>query len=353
MKIMLTILVVCLALSNLFAQTACKVSIAFTKNNANPVSYTFATDPALAGAKFYWTFGDNGVSDSPAPTHAYAKADSYLVTVKVTSGNTVCTGELKTVFEAGILSTLPACKGPFSLLLFDPTDNKCNGSATVKLLDEAGKEIPNVRYNWSDGRSGSSVGTLCPDKIYTVQAIVENVCQKNSSFTLLSKPIWYTTSLNGVNNFTVVAPVDGVQYEWNFGNGIVLTGPVVNYNFQNDGVYDVQLKAVGLNGSSAFTQQVVVSKSIAKTDLLSNSDLQIYPNPVKEILRVDFKNASEGNLTIEIKNLSGQSVYLKQFSNDGSSHADINIQELKSGLYVLRISNEQHVIGERKFIKAN
>jgi len=250
-------------------------------------------------------------------------------------------------------TTLPNCKGPINLLLFDPTNNLCNGSATVKLLDEAGKEIPNVKYLWSDGRTGSSAGTLCPGKLYTVQATIEKVCQKTTSFTLLSKPLWQSTSVGGVNNFTVLAPVDGVQYEWNFGNGVTKIGPSVSYNFQKDGIYDVQLKAVGLNGVSESTKQVVVMKSIATTDIINKSEIDLYPNPAKEIIRVDFKNPAEGTLKVEIKNISGRSVYIEQITNDGSSHADINIQNLNSGIYVLRISNDQRIIGERKFIKAN
>ncbi|MCK9412618.1 MAG: PKD domain-containing protein [Prolixibacteraceae bacterium] len=413
----------------------CTVKIVSMRNSTTPASYTFKTDPQTSGAKYYWTFGDNTLSDSPNPSHTFSKAGTYSVVVKVVSGDKTCTGELKTTFDGSTLpptlvthtgrgkvsslssvtgcnlvittlennvrlipanitpnfilkegqyveftyqkyaekittckegadikiltikeisvTTLPNCKGPINLLLFDPTSNLCNGSATVKLLDEAGKEIPNVIYLWSDGRTGSSAGTLCPGKLYTVQATIENVCRKTTSFTLLSKPLWQSTSVGGVNNFTVVAPLDGVQYEWNFGNGVTKIGPSVSYNFQNDGIYDVQLKAVGLNGASESTKQVVVMKSIATTDVINKSEVDLYPNPAKEIIRVDFKNPTEGILKVEIKNISGRSVYIEQITNDGSSHADINIQNLNSGIYVLRISNDQRIIGEKKFIKAN
>jgi len=415
--------------------TACIVKIISIRNSTTPASYSFKTDPQTAGAKYYWTFGDNTVSDSPNPSHTFSKANIYSVLVKVSSADKTCTGELKTTFDGGtvtpttvtykgrgkvtslssvtgcglVITTmennvrlipakisvnfllkegqyveftyqkyaekvttckegidiniltikeitttiLPNCKGPINLLLFDPTNNLCNGSATVKLLDEAGKEIPNVKFLWSDGRTGSSAGILCPGKLYTVQATVENVCQKTTSFTLLSKPLWQSTSVGGVNNFTVVAPVDGVQYEWNFGNGVTKNGPSVSYNFQNDGIYDVQLKAVGLNGVSESTKQVVVMKSIATTDVINKSEVDLYPNPAKEIIRIDFKNPAEGTLKVEIKNLSGHSVYIEQITNDGSSHADINIQNLSTGIYVLRISNDQRIIGEKKFIKSN
>jgi hypothetical protein len=70
-------------------------------------------------------------------------------------------------------------------------------------------------------------------------------------------------------------------------------------------------------------------------------------------LRIDFKDSSEGILTIEIRNLAGQAVYTEKLTNDGSSHADINIQNLRPGMYILRVSDEKQIIGDRKFIKTN
>jgi PKD repeat protein len=415
--------------------TVCNVRIVSTKNSTTPASYTFKTDPINTSSRYYWTFGDNTVSDSHAPTHTYSKAGAYLVKVKVTATDgKICYGELNAQFDGGVVTppvvtltgkgkvtnlssatgcglvittdagirlipatiktdfvlkegqnveftyekyaekvtsckegadikiitikeivatTLPSCKGPINLTLYDPTDNKCNGGAKVKLLDENGKEMTNVKYIWSDGRSGSSVESLCPEKLYTVQAIVEHVCQKYTSFTLLSKPIWQTKTTNGQNNFTVLAPVDGVKYEWNFGNGISKTGAAVTYNFQKDGIYDVQLKAVSLNGTSEYTQKVLVLKSIATTDIISKPELEIYPNPVKEVLKIDLKNLPEGDLTAEIRNIAGHSLFIQQINNDGSSYAEINVQSIKAGLYVLRVSNGQHLVSERKFLKAN
>jgi len=331
----------------------CTVKILSTKN-AEPGSYSFRLDGATTYAKYYWKFSDNSaVSDAPSPKHIFAKSGTYKVYVQATGADgKTCAGELSAQFEGIPVAELPNCKGSINLLLLDPTDNLCNGSATVKLLDEANQEIPNVKYLWPDGRTASSVKELCPGKLYTVKATVEGVCKKITSFTLLAKPVWQATTLNGQNNFTVIAPLEGVQYEWNFGNGITKTGTSVNYNFQQDGVYDVVLKAVSTNGTSESLKQIVVANKMTATSVLHEIELGVYPNPAKEILRVDLKNPAEGGMTLEIKDISGHSVYLEKFANDGSSHTDINIQNLKAGIYLLRVVNDKGVIGERKFIKA-
>ena len=338
--------------ANTLTNAGCKFDLVIKPKEATPNTFLFYAICPVDIKTFKWSFGDGKTSDARNPEHLYEKSGIYEVTCTIATA-TGCS-ETRTVKQNVTASTsLPNCNGPINLLLYDPTDIKCNGSATVKLLDETGKEITNAKYIWSDGRSGSSVVNLCPEKLYTVQAIVENVCQKNTSFTLLSKPIWRTSTINGQNNFTVIAPIEGVRYEWNFGNGIVMTGAEVNYNFEKDGVYDVQLKAVSLSGFSEYSQPVVVMKNNAATDIINTSELEIYPNPAKEILRIDFRNPTEGNLTIEIRSIAGQSVYIKELNNDGSSHADINIQNLKSGIYVLKLFNGQRLIGDRKFIKAN
>ena len=331
----------------------CNVKIISTKNS-EPGSYTFKVDGTQTYTKYNWKFSDNTISDAVSPKHTFAKGGTYKVYLQVTGADgKICIGELSAQFDGVPVAELPNCKGAFSLLLLDPTENLCNGSATVKLLDEANQEIPNVKYLWPDGRTSSSVKELCPGKLYTVKATVEGVCKKITSFTLLAKPVWQASTLNGQNNFTVIAPLEGVQYEWDFGNGITKTGTSVNFNFQQDGVYDVVLKAVSTNGTSESLKQIVVANKMTDTSVLQEIELGVYPNPAKEILRVDLKNPAEGVITLEIKDISGHSVYLEKLTNDGSSHTDINIQNLKSGIYLLRVVNEKGVIGERKFIKAN
>ncbi|MBV5312675.1 MAG: PKD domain-containing protein [Prolixibacteraceae bacterium] len=298
-----------------------------------------------------WKFGDGKTSDAKNPEHVYEKTGTYEVTCTITTA-AGCTATRTTKYTV-LTSPLTTCKGAVSLLLFDPTDNQCNGKATIKLLDENAKEIANVSYLWSDGRTGTSIENLCPDKTYSVQAIIEGVCQKNTSFTMLSKPVWRASVLNGQSNFTVIAPKEGVEYEWSFGDGIKLKGAEVTYDFATDGIYNITLKAVSGSDSSEYSQQVVVMKSVTGTNIINKSELEIYPNPVKEMLKINFGNPVEGNLNIEIMNIAGQRAFAQQLKTDGLNQATINVQHLKSGIYFLRLTNGKYLITDRKFIKAD
>ena len=327
----------------------CKFDIVVKPKEATPNTFLFYAVCQAEIKTWKWNFGDGKGSDLKNPEHLYEKTGIYEVSCTITTG-AGCT-ETKIIKHTVSPAPLATCKGAINLLLYDPTD-KCNGKATVKLLDEKAVEIKDVKYLWSDGRTGSTVENLCPDKPYTVQAIIEGVCQKNTSFTMLSKPIWRVTVVNGQNKFSVISPKDGVLYEWDFGDGKVHAGSDINFNFESDGIYNVILKAVSGGDFSEYSQQVEILKSVTSAEIIKKPELEVYPNPVKDMLKINFGNPVEGTILIEIMNIAGQRTYSQQIDAEGFSQTAINVQHLKSGIYFLRVTYGKYPFADRKFIKA-
>jgi PKD repeat protein len=170
---------------------------------------------------------------------------------------------------------------------------------------------------------------------------------------MLSKPAWRVTTANGQSNFSVISPKDGIAYEWDFGNGMVIKGTEINYNFENDGIYNVTLKAVSGGDFSENTQQIEVLKSVTSIQNIEKPQLEVYPNPVKNILKINFGNPVEGTIHVEIMNIDGQRTYSQQITTDGFSQTAINVQHLKPGIYFLRVINESKPFADLKFIKAD
>lgn len=331
--------------------TECKFDLVIKPKEATPNTFLFSTVCPVEIKTWKWNFGDGKTSDAKNPEHAYEKAGTYEVSCIITTASG-CTAT-RTIRHNVLAAPLPACSGAISLVLFDPTNNTCNGKAIAKLIDLAGAEIAGLKYAWTDGKTGSTVENLCFDRTYTVQAIVEGVCQKNTSFNMLSKPIWKASTQNGKSSFIVIAPVEEIKYEWNFGNGMVMTGSEVNYNFKEDGTYNVTLKAISGNNVSEYTQQVVVMNNITQVYNLDISKVKIHPNPVKDMLMINFDGPAKGIHQIDITNITGQRVYTQTLNNDGISQLTVNVQNLKSGIYFLRITNGKQLIADQKFIKAN
>ena len=84
--------------------------------------------------------------------------------------------------------------------------------------------------------------------------------------------------------------------------------------------------------------------------LLSNeetpfSTFEMYPNPVSDVLNI--KNQAVGKITIEIYSILGKNIIKKSFN---SSNFTLNVSTLNRGIYILKLTEDNHTI-TRKLIK--
>ncbi len=79
---------------------------------------------------------------------------------------------------------------------------------------------------------------------------------------------------------------------------------------------------------------------------LQTPDFNIYPNPVSDMLHVDAKSEIH---EISIQNVLGQQII--RSGNIRSNTLELNISELKSGIYFIRVSGEDRSTAVRNFIK--
>ena len=338
-------------IENPITTTGCKFDIVVKPKAGTANTFLFSTVSQVDMKTLKWSFGDTKTSDAKTPEHTYENTGTYEITCVVTTA-LGCT-ETRTIKQTVLGTPATTCSYGVNLILYDAT-NLCNGRAYVRLLDDKLAAITaNVRYLWSDGSALGERTDLCPDKTYTVQVSLENNCQKNVSFTLLSKPLWKTSSINGTTNFSVIDPKEGANYEWDFGNGNVQTGNTVNYNFATDGTYEVKLKAAIGTDFAESAQQLVVANSVTEAKIINKSEPKVYPNPANEMLMINFGDAVESKLIISIMDISGKQVYSQVLDIEGFNQAGINIQQLRSGIYFIHISDNQNLKVVRKFIKSN
>lgn len=109
-------------------------------------------------------------------------------------------------------------------------------------------------------------------------------------------------------------------------------------------VFDNLWQEESLNFGQAldFTINIVSSTSVKPLDL---ANLRIYPNPVKEILNIDYK---EDISKLTVYDLSGR---LIKTYNKNQSNNSIDVSELKSGTYLLNIETQSKNVSTVKFIK--
>ena len=110
------------------------------------------------------------------------------------------------------------------------------------------------------------------------------------------------------------------------------------------------------NNKLICNSQVINCNDVAgeEADIAANekaADIQISPNPVNSVMRIQFKNIKAGNYDILIVNRQGAVVL--QRTNvycDDKSAVNLNVSNLFAGYYLVRVSNGSTVI-EQKLMK--
>ena len=70
--------------------------------------------------------------------------------------------------------------------------------------------------------------------------------------------------------------------------------------------------------------------------LLSDRDVNIYPNPTSDVLNIDFGKVMNQPVKVSIMNMNGQEVYSREAENQDK--LSINLENQKPGAYITRIS---------------
>ena len=76
--------------------------------------------------------------------------------------------------------------------------------------------------------------------------------------------------------------------------------------------------------------------------LSTNTDISVFPNPVSNLLTVE---TSESINQASVYNSSGQLV--KQIRESNGGLLQINVQDLESGMYVLKVETDNNTFVER------
>ncbi len=100
-----------------------------------------------------------------------------------------------------------------------------------------------------------------------------------------------------------------------------------------------------------FFEEVITTSSGRIGDRRESVDthfengLKIYPNPVRDQTRIEFKLANRADVRIQIYNLNGRLVRDEQYSNqtEGKNSVNLDLTDLSNGTYVIRAISEDRV----------
>ena len=197
-------------------------------------------------------------------------------------------------------------------------------------------------YAWSTGET-SQVIFVTNSASIIVNTMNANACNGVGS----SAPIVITFNasptaggsftLNGnVASFTNTS-TGATSYSWDFGDQTNSSASAPLHAFAANGSYTVVLTAI--NGNCTSTQSFTINIAVALNELVGIEGLNIYPNPAKDLLNIDFTNTTDQNLELQIVDQFGRVILTNNDNNLGVMHQEISLANFLSGVYYLRLNS--------------
>jgi hypothetical protein len=288
-----------------------------------------------------------------------ADAQNYAVYVAGNSGvgvngatNLIAASQsfwLKASAANPVLTAKEAVKSAANVTLMRSSATLPAGFMKIKVSNSIGSDEAIVRLD-------ANATTAFDDdfdalKLYSFNAAVPNIA----------------TDINGtkycINAFDNTSSLAEIPLEFKAGSQGICTMAFEGVSGFEQGMYlkDNQLQSVtpliGDTTISLFVQNIsaelnrysiVFNNVVTKASSFPlNNSINIYPNPAKETLNIDFSLKNE-DLKVSVVDMLGKEIINENLRNQ---HTSLNIQNLSSGVYFVKVINGNECVGIKKWVK--
>ena len=267
-----------------------------------PFERTFV-DQSIGAEEWYWDFGDGNTSSVRNPTHTYAAAGQYTVTLRVV--NTIYDCDNSTSKQVQIINASAQ---------FSAADTSvCKGDNVIFTTGLSLSDVTSINWNFGDGTPSinSTSQTTGIDHIFSRTGqftIRQIITYRNGCMDTMIKPRYITVGgptakfapantgacLNSMVVFndstTGTSPIQ--QWDWQYGDGVTetLTTPPFQHLYSTAGSYIVKLKVTDLQGcTDSISTAAALTISSPKANFTSIDTVSCPGKPVR------FVNQSSGS----------------------------------------------------------
>ena len=150
----------------------------------------------------------------------------------------------------------------------------------------------------------------------------------------------------------------GSTYEWTVTGGDIISGAgthMINILWGDAGIGTVQvIEAIGEDCSGTSEEVEVTIDDCTSIDEIFTSELNVYPNPVSDVLTVNFAVVINEKYTISAQNLLGQDMVTIEGIGTGLQETHhIDTKSMKEGQYFISVRTENGAYSINKFIVIN
>lgn len=215
-------------------------------------------------------------------------------------------------------------------------------------------------YLWSNGTEGQETKGLCPTHIYTVKAIapdgayVSGTFLFNSDGTVTDAPFNWWVSGKRDDQIIQYAPVNkDYTVEWKLCNGTIVRSDSISFKSINCGGNTSNMFVKDATGKVVYSE--LISSETLTTGIHSNKALpsvKLYPNPVKDVLTIQYSGNRLNDMQLEICDMAGRSISLQKFHDvESGQQISLNVNSLSKGIYLCKMISGKQVIRIEKFSK--
>lgn len=175
---------------------------------------------------------------------------------------------------------------------------------------------------------------------------LEEITQNNSGKNIIR---WIDNS-NNENAFSIERSINGGDFTViNIANKNATT--FLDTENSLPGEYQYRIKAEGIKSNSAYSNIVSINLITDLSDNMNSKDydLTLYPNPANNKLLI--KGIDESYRFFEIVSIWGGKIKSGNIYLDNNSNATIDISSLRTGIYLMKISDEDQNFKTVRFLK--
>lgn len=230
-----------------------------------------SADTGATIASYSWSFGDGTPAGSGAtPTHAYASAGTYSVTLTVTDSRGVSGAVTQDV------TVLAANQSPTAS--FTTSANGMTVAVNGVASSDPDGSIASYSWNWGDGTAAATGATASHTYAtpgdHTITLTVTDdrgataTTTRQVTATHADPSASFTAAASGLRvdvDAAASAASDGatLSYAWNWGDGASGSGRTANHSYAAGGTYTITLTVTDSLGATATTTRELTVSQIA------------------------------------------------------------------------------------------
>lgn len=254
----------------------------------------------------------------------------------ITSGNN--NGITTLITNASASSTYTGTSGTFNAgaaARIGALKTSTSGSAYFQftITPNSGNAISVTGINF--GSRSTSTGP----KAFAIRSSMDNYTTNIATGTLTNTSAW-ALKLNSVNISAAIGTAITFRIYGYNGTGSNIANTA---NWRIDDI-SVLGSSNGFNATSCYNLNVSTGSTNFKPNQISNnSSISIYPNPVHQILNVDFSSNHASPLQIKVLDQMGRMLIFKNTNSvQGKNLIPINVSRLQKGIYYLKINGNSN-----------